>query len=118
MLTLHRDSRTIVTDDKFSVTLKFVNPVCFMDSIPGDVGFGLEISVNEYTRAEFGNPDRFEKFVVGQDRKFPNVSVRFSGTTLLSGTLIITNATRDSYSGWLQSELGVLGTAGQVLPLD
>jgi len=82
-----------------------------MDSIPGDVGMGLEISVNEYTRAEFGNPDRFEKFVVGQDRKFPNVSVRFSGTTLLSGTLIITNATRDSYSGWLQSELGVLGTA-------
>lgn len=111
MLTLHRDSRTIVTDESFSVKLKYVNPACFINEIPGDVGLGLEISVNEYTRTEFGNPHRFEKFTVGQDRKFPNVSIRFSGAVLLTGTLVITSANRETYSGWLQSELGALGTA-------
>lgn len=111
MLTLHRNANTIVTDESFSVKLKWVNPACYFDAIPGDVGLGLEISVNEYTRAEFGNPERFEKYAAGQDRKFPGVSIRFGGALLLSGTLVITNATRESYSGWLQSELGVLGTA-------
>ncbi|MBV5334821.1 MAG: hypothetical protein JZU49_03340 [Sulfuricurvum sp.] len=67
--------------------------------------------MNEYTRTEFGNPHRFEKYTVGQDRKFPNVSVRFSGALLISGTLVITDANEETYSGWLQSELGVLGTA-------
>jgi len=110
MLTLHRASATIVTDENFSVKLKWVNPACYMDSIPGDVGLGLEISVNEYTRAEFGNPERFEKYTTGQDRKFPDVSVRFGGALLMAGTLVITNATHETYSGWLQSELGVLGT--------
>lgn len=111
MLTLHRGSNTIMTDESFSVKLKWVNPCCYHDEIPGDVGLGLEISVNEYTRAEFGNPERFEKFSSGQDRKFPDVSVRFSGFLLMRGTLVITKATRETYSAWLQSELGVLGTA-------
>jgi len=110
MLTLHRASATIVTDESFSVKLKWVNPCCYMDSIPGDVGLGLEISVNEYTRAEFGNPERFEKLSSGSDSKFPDVSVRFSGALLMAGTLVITSANRETYSGWLQSELGVLGT--------
>jgi hypothetical protein len=111
MLTLHRDNRTIVTDEDFSVKLKWVNPACFMDSVPGDVGLGIDISVNEYTRAEFGNPQRVEKYTSGNDRKFPNVSIRFSGFLLMRGTLVITSATTQKYTAWLQSELGVLGTA-------
>lgn len=82
-----------------------------MDSIPGDVGIGLEIAVNEYTRAEFGNPERFEKYASANDRKFTDMAIRFGGVLLMRGTLIITNATRETYSGWLQSDLGVLGTA-------
>jgi len=111
MLTLHRGSSTIITDQSFSVKLKWVNPCCSHDDIPGDVGLGLEISVNDYTRPEFGNPERFEKYSSGQDRKFADVSVRFSGFLLMRGTLVITKATRDTYSAWLQSDLGVLGTA-------
>lgn len=111
MLTLHRDSRTIVTDESFSVKLKYVNPACFISDVPGDVGLGLEISVNEYTRTEFGNPDRFEKFISTTDRKFPGVSIRFHGVLLMSGTLVITDANEETYSGWLQSQVGVLGAA-------
>lgn len=110
MLTLHRQTRTIITDESFSVILKWINPCCYMDSIIGDVGLGIEISVNEFTRTEFGNPDRFEKLRSAVDRKFPDVSIRFDGVLLMSGTLVITDATDESYSGWLQSELGVLGT--------
>lgn len=111
MLTLHKDSSTIITEPGFSVKTKWVNPACFFDSIPGDVGLGLEIPANEFTRAEFGFPERFEKRSSGNDRKFPGMSLRFSGMTLMRGTLVITNATAEMYSGWLQSELGVLGTA-------
>jgi len=111
MLTLHRESRTIVTDENFSVKLKWVNPCCFMDTIPGDVGLGLEITVNEYTRAEFGNPHRFEKLNSGSnDRKFSDVAIRFSGVLLMRGTFIITGSNSKTYSGWLQSDVGVLGT--------
>ena len=111
MLTLHRNANTIVTDENFSVKLKWVNPACYFESVPGEVGLGLEISENEYTRAEFGNPERFEKYTAGQDRKFPGISIRKGGAVLMAGTLVITNANHGTYSAWLQSELGVLGTA-------
>ena len=111
MLTLHHNANTIVTDADFSVKLKWVNPACFMDAIPGDVGLGLEISVNEYTRAEFGNPERFERFdLLPSSRRYSGVAIRFNGFLLMSGTLVITNATTETYSCWLQSELGVLGS--------
>lgn len=110
MLTLDKDSQIIVTDENFSVKIKCVNPACFMNEIPGDVGLGLEISVNEHTRLTFGNPERFEKFVSSQDRKFSGMSLRFNGALFMYGTLVITNATSETYSGWLQSELGALGT--------
>lgn len=109
MLTLHHGPNTVVTDESFSVKLKWVNPCCFHDAIPGDVGLGIEISVNEYTRAEYGNPHRFEKFSTANDRKFPNHAIRKNGVSLITGTLVITNATAQTYSGWLQSEVGVLG---------
>lgn len=109
MLTLHYNDREIPTSRDFSLRMEWVNPVCFMDSIPGNAGLGIEIPVNDYSRTIFGNPQRFEKHTIGPDRSFPGFGVRFGGVLLMSGTLNITNATAETYSGWLQSELGVLG---------
>jgi hypothetical protein len=89
--------------------MEWLNPVCFMDSIPGNAALGIDIPVNDYSRTIFGNPHRFEKNAVTADRSFPGFEVRFSGVLLLSGILNITNATSEKYSGWLQSEVGSLG---------
>ena len=80
-----------------------------MQEIPGNAALGIDIPVNDFSRTIFGNPHRFEKNLAQADRSFPGFEVRFSGVLLLSGTLNITNATTDKYSGWLQSELGTLG---------
>lgn len=113
MLTLHYNDREIPTSRDFSLRMEWVNPVCFMDSIPGNAGLGIEIPVNDYSRTIFGNPQRFEKHTIGPDRSFPGFGVRFGGVLLMSGSLVITNATPETYSGWLQSELGVLGLQQQ-----
>jgi hypothetical protein len=89
--------------------MEWLNPVCFMQEIPGNAALGIDIPVNDFSRTIFGNPHRFEKYLASTDRSFPGFEVRFSGVLLLSGTLNITNATMDKYSGWLQSELGTLG---------
>lgn len=109
MLTLHYNGQQIPTGGDFSLRMEWVNPVCFMDSVPGNAGLGIDIPVNDHSRTIFGNPHRFEKHLAQADRSFPGFEVRFSGVLLLSGTLNITNATTDKYSGWLQSELGTLG---------
>ena len=111
MLTLHYNNQDIPTGRDFSLRMEWMNPVCFMDSIPGNAGLGIEIPVNDYSRTIFGNPQRFEKLDAASDRRFPGFEVRFGGVLLMSGTLNITNATTETYSGWLQSELGVLGEA-------
>lgn len=109
MLTLHYNGQDIPTGRDFSVRMEWLNPVCFMQEIPGNAALGIDIPVNDFSRTIFGNPHRFEKHLAQADRSFPGFEVRFSGVLLLSGTLNITNATTDKYSGWLQSELGTLG---------
>lgn len=113
MLTLHYQGQDIPTGSDFSVRVEWMNPVCFMDKIPGNAGLGIDIPVNDYSRTIFGNPHRFEKYSTEQDRKFPDFEIRFGGVLLMSGTLNISNATGETYSGWLQSELGVLGEEQQ-----
>ncbi len=113
MLTLSYNGQNIPLDDNFSIRLTWVNPACYFDKIPGDYGVGIDIPVNEYSRTYFGNPHRFEKYTPGSefvnDRKFENVEIRYSGMLLMSGTLNITNATPETYTGWLQSDVGVMG---------
>jgi hypothetical protein len=86
-----------------------VNPACYFDKIPGPAGLGIDIPVNDYSRAIFGAPHRFEKYGTGSDRKFSDVDIRFNGVLLMSGVLNITSATPEKYSGWLQSNLGAMG---------
>ena len=89
--------------------MKWVNPACYFNKVPGDRGMGLSISVNDHTRKTFGNPERFEKLRDANDRKFPGLEARFSGQLLISGTFIVTNANSQTYSGYIESNLGVLG---------
>lgn len=109
MLTLSYNGQLIPTGEDFSIRMKWVNPCCFHDSIPGDVGLGIDIPVNDYTRMYFGNPHRFEKYSATSDRKFTNVDIRFGGVLLMNGTLNITSATGETYTGWLQSQVGIIG---------
>ena len=74
---------------------------------------GIDIPVNDFSRTIFGNPHRFERTRAGGPQ-FPGFEVRFSGVLLLSGTLNITNATTDKYSGWLQSELGTRASSSGI----
>jgi hypothetical protein len=109
MLTISYNGHNIPLNADFSLRLTWVNPACCFDKIPGDVGVGIDIPVNEYSRTYFGNPHRFEKYSSGSDRKFSGVEIRYSGILLMAGTLNITNATSETYTGWLQSNIGVLG---------
>ena len=105
------NKKPIAVDQDFSVRMSWINPACFFDKIPGNAGLGIEIPVNEYTRAVFGNPERFEKYSQASDRKFPGFELRAKGVLIEAGTLVITDANSERYSGWLQSELGVMGEA-------
>ena len=87
----------------------WVNPACKFDKVPGAAGLGIDIPVNDYTRTIFGHPNRFEKYSSGSDRKFEDVAIRFGGVVLMVGTLNITNATSETYTGWLQSMVGTIG---------
>lgn len=109
MLTLHYNGYDIPTGKDFSVRLSWKNPACFFNEIPGNAGLGIDIPVNDYSKAIFGSPHRFEKYGTGSDRKFSGVDIRFNGVLLMSGTLNITNATSEVYSAWLQSQVGVIG---------
>lgn len=109
MLTLHYNGYDIPTGKDFSVRLSWKNPACFFSEIPGSAGLGIDIPVNDFSKAIFGSPHRFEKYGTGSDRKFSGVDIRFNGVLLMSGTLNITNATSLTYSAWLQSQVGIIG---------
>lgn len=109
MLSITINNKSVSLPREFSLRLTWVNPACAMGEIPGDVGLGIEFPVNEINRSILGNPQRFEKYRTGEDRKYPNTEIRFSGILLMAGTLRITNSTHESYSGWLQSDVGVMG---------
>ena len=99
MLTLHYQNQVVPTGLDFSLRLEWSNPAARLDAIPGDVGLGISIPVNDYSRAVFGNPQRFERHVPASARRFPEFEVRYSGVLLQRGTLVITSATALEYSG-------------------
>lgn len=109
MLTIHRSGRQIVTDREMSVKLEWINPVCFFDGIKGDVGLGLDFANNEYTRAEFSNPERYEKLAGTNNSRLPDIELRFRGMLLQRGTMVVTSADKEKIASWLQSDLGTLG---------
>ena len=111
MLTIHYNNETIPTGLDFSIRINWINPACRMDEVSGNVGLGIDIPVNEYSRAIFGNPERFEKYSTTVNRKFNGFQIRYSGVLLIDGAFNITSATEELYSGWLQSEIGVMGEA-------
>jgi hypothetical protein len=113
MLTYSINNIPLLLDADTTFKLSGINPACVMDGIPGDAGLGLDIPVNPNNRALLGNPERFEKYATTASRKFPGFEIRFSGVLLMAGTLVIKNATPENYSGWLQSEVGVMGEALQ-----
>ena len=108
---LYYNNIPIPVPASFSLRLEWINPFCHFSEIPGNAALGLEIEVNEYTRAIFGNPERFEKYSKVSARKFPGFSIRKQGMLLEAGSLVITNANNETYSAWLQSEKGVMGEA-------
>lgn len=109
MLSITYNTYDIPLDESFSMRFSWVNPACFFDKIPGAAGLGIDIPVNDYTQAVFGHPNRFEKYSSGNDRKFKGVHIRFNGVLLMSGVLNITSATSETYSAWLQSDMGAIG---------
>lgn len=113
MLTISYNNQQVPLESGFSIRMSWVNPVCFFDKIHGDAGIGIEIPVNEFSRAIFGNPERFEKYNATATRKFQGVEIRYQGVLLISGALNITSATTERYTAWLQSNLGVMGEAQQ-----
>lgn len=111
MLAYYLNNNPLQLEDDTSVRLTYTNPACNFKDFPGDKGVGIDIPVNDNNRALLGNPHRFEKYVSDNDREFPGFEVRFSGKLLMSGTLIIQDASIESYSGWLRSNLGNMGEA-------
>ncbi|WP_372775669.1 hypothetical protein [Mangrovibacterium sp.] len=109
MLEFKINNRDLLLDESASIRITFINPCCKTDIVSGDVGMGIEIPVNDNNRALFGYPERFEKYISGNAAKFPGFEARWSGALLLSGTLQIQKATAQSYSAWLQCDIGVIG---------
>lgn len=110
MLTIQVNHKYLVLNPDFSLQLRYSNPVCYFDQVPGARGIGITIPNNKHNRAILGNSERFAKFTTDKtSRKFPGTNIRFAGVLLLSGALVITDADKESYSAWLQSDLGVLG---------
>lgn len=115
MLTIDINNSYFALDTAFSVRISALNPACFMDKIPGDAGLGISIPVNDINRGILGSPERFSKYFPAGDPgvRFPGCSIRFGGALLLSGSLVVTQATAETYDCWLQSNLGVMGEAMQ-----
>ena len=112
MLTITINNAYLALGTDFSLRMRWVNPACKMDKIPGDLGLGIEIPVNPTNRAILGNPERFEKYSSGDDRKYTGAEIRYGGVLLMQGTLVINNAA-ENYSCWLQSDLGAMAEEQQ-----
>lgn len=111
MLGYYINNKPLAIEAQSSVRIIHYNPACFFDEIPGDVALGIEMPNNEINAAILGNPERFAKYSMSSTREFPGFQIRFSGKTLISGTLIIQSADKDSYSGWCRNNVGNLGKA-------
>lgn len=93
--------------------------MCDFEKIPSGYGLGISFPVNEYTRAFFGNPERFTKYRdssgSGKSEQFPGFEVRFSGAMFMAGTLEINGYSppkgsggKGKYEGTLIDQVGVL----------
>ena len=111
MLAYYINNKPLALAPDSSVRIIRYNPACFFDEIPGDVAMGIELPNNEINAAILGNPERFEKYSMVSSREFPNFQIRFSGKVLISGTLMIQSANKDTYSGWCRNNVGNLGKA-------
>ena len=109
MLGYYMNNKPLALNPETSVKIIYYNSACFFNEIPGDVAIGIDIDANEINSALLGNPARFEKYSVKNEREFPNFEIRFSGKLLLRGTLVIQTATAESYSGWCRNNVGNLG---------
>lgn len=115
MLTIDLSGSYFALDTAFSVRISGMNPACFTDKIPGDAGLGISIPVNDINRGILGAPERFAKYFPAGNPgvRFPGCSIRFGGALLISGSLVVTQASNENYDCWLQSNLGVMGEAQQ-----
>ncbi len=111
MLGYYINNKPLAPGPDTSVRIIYYNPACFFDEIPGDVAMGIDLPNNEINAAILGNPERFAKYSMNSSREFPNFEIRFSGKTLLAGTLVIQSADKDNYSGWCRNNVGNLGKA-------
>jgi len=109
MLTFSLNNKHLALNTDTSVRITWRNPACNFESIPGDVGLGIDIPVNDVNRSIFGSPERFEKHAK-TNRSFPGFEIRFSGYLLIAGTFIVQDANQEAYSGWLRSFTGDIGT--------
>ena len=111
MLTIDIGNIYFALDTNFSIRISYVNPACYTDKIRSEAGLGLNIPVNDINRGILGAPERFAKYFPAGNPglKFPGCSIRFGGALLLSGSLVVIQATSESYECWVQSNLGVMG---------
>jgi hypothetical protein len=109
MLSFTLNNKALVLDRNTTVQFLWRNPACNFDNYPGDLGLGIEIPVNDHNRSLFGNPERFERYSIENQREFPYFEIRYGGLLLMAGTFIIETADEKSYSGWLRSDTGNLG---------
>ena len=109
MLEFKLNNKPFLLDNSARIRLNWKNPACVIDSFPGDAGLGISIPVNDHNRSLLGNPERFEKYTKSGDREFTGFEVRYDGYRLMTGTLVVQQATNKMYNAWLRSPLGNLG---------
>lgn len=110
MLTLDINNKYLALDPSTSIIVKHFNPVCLFDKLAGSAGVNIKLPAKEINRAILGNPEKFDKYRVGESLKFSGAKLRWKGATVISGSLVV-NSAIDGYSCWIQSDLGVMGEA-------
>jgi hypothetical protein len=109
MLTATLNGRDFHFDESVSVRLEWYNPFFSFDEFRGDRGLNLDIPVNDQNRALLGNPERFERQTTTSE--YSGFELRFGGWYLMSGTLIVQDATDKTYSCYLRGTVGTIGKA-------
>jgi hypothetical protein len=111
MFTLTIDNKQLILGTDFGVPLIYKNPCWCFDEIPAPLCLDVTIPDNDVNRNYLGFPGRFAKKARSNDRKFPRAELRWRGYLYIFGTLVITEASEDGYSGYIQSELRSLSDA-------
>lgn len=108
MLTLEIKEKQLSTDENFSTQIEDQNPATKFDGIVGSMAIGVELPINDINRIILDNPDRFEKMGNINDRRFSGCALRHYGQIIQKGTLVILEASKKTYSGWLRDIVGNL----------